>query len=118
VQVAESWQRADRQRIARAAARGELPGNLREPEPGDPAVVVPDELLDIVIQADAADRAAATAALAAHATQVQLSPPWWGLSDGCAAVLRDREGFRRVSGPPIPAAQRPAADLFAGIAES
>ncbi|MGL5828791.1 MAG: hypothetical protein ACRC0L_04385, partial [Angustibacter sp.] len=100
--------------IERAARGGTLPSPLRAPEPGDPAVVVPDASIDVVIRASAADRAAATSALAAHATQVQLHPPWFALSDGVAARLRLIEGFRRVSGPPIDG-PRPVTDHFHGL---
>ena len=56
-------------------------------------------------------------ALAAHATQVELLPGGFALSNRIAQPLPDREYYRLLSGapPPSTADGSPASDVFAGL---
>ncbi len=116
VHVAASWAQADRRAVLAAAADRRLPDVMRPPEPDQefPPAVVPDAVLDVVIEAPE-QLPAVVAALRAHATQVRVEPPWYALSNDIAHRIAAREGFRRVSGPPAAVPGRTADDLFAGL---
>ena len=115
VQVAHSWARAERRAVLAAAQDGLLPPGMLPPDYAEhPPAVVPDDVLDVVIEAPEC-LPALTAALAAHATQVTVSAPWFALSNDVARRLSPREGFRRVSGPRAGLADGVADDLFAGL---
>ncbi|MGS0688432.1 N-acetyl-1-D-myo-inositol-2-amino-2-deoxy-alpha-D-glucopyranoside deacetylase [Nakamurella sp. GG22] len=62
----------------------------------------------------AGSEAARAAALAAHATQVELIPGGFALSNRIAQPLLDVECFRLLAGEPPPAGGR-SADVFAGL---
>jgi N-acetyl-1-D-myo-inositol-2-amino-2-deoxy-alpha-D-glucopyranoside deacetylase len=96
--VAVSWAQEDRRRARAAAADGSLPAPMIAPPPGAgyPAVVVPDDELDVVLRATPAALAKVRAALAAHRTQVRLAGPWFALSDDVAHLLPSTEGFHRA----------------------
>jgi N-acetyl-1-D-myo-inositol-2-amino-2-deoxy-alpha-D-glucopyranoside deacetylase len=115
VQVAQSWAEAERSRVLQAAASGTLPAPLTAPDDGAgfPPTVVPDELVGCVVDATA-QRDAIVRALQAHATQVRVLPPWYGLSNDVAHVLHTVEGFRVARGQPWPDGGI-AHDLFAGL---
>jgi N-acetyl-1-D-myo-inositol-2-amino-2-deoxy-alpha-D-glucopyranoside deacetylase len=115
VQVARSWAEAEREQILRAAAAGTLPAPLTAPDDaaGFPPTVVPDELIGCVVDGTA-QRDAIVRALQAHATQVRVLPPWYGLSNDVAHVLRTVEGYRLARGEPWPDGGT-ADDLFAGL---
>ncbi len=57
-------------------------------------------------------------ALAAHATQVELLPAGFALSNRIAQPLPDTEFYRLLAGAPVPPRQdgSPADDVFAGLA--
>lgn len=116
IQVAASWAQQERRAARLAAEQGTLPEGMMPPAAGVPfpPVVVPDAVLDVVIEATE-QLPTVIEALRAHATQVVVQPPWYALSNGVAQRLSGREGFRRVRGPRISAADRPAHDLFAGL---
>jgi N-acetyl-1-D-myo-inositol-2-amino-2-deoxy-alpha-D-glucopyranoside deacetylase len=119
VQVARSWARAERRAVLAAAQDGLLPAGMLPPDYAEhPPAVVDDDLLDVVVEAPQ-HLPAVTAALAAHATQVAVHPPWFALSNDVAHRLTAREGFRRVRGPAARLAGAsvagPADDLFAGL---
>jgi N-acetyl-1-D-myo-inositol-2-amino-2-deoxy-alpha-D-glucopyranoside deacetylase len=115
VQVRLSWAEAERERVLRAAADGVLPAPLTVPDDGAgfPPTVVPDELVGCVVDASE-HREAIVRALQAHATQVRVLPPWYGLSNDVAHVLTTVEGFRVARGQPWPDGGT-ADDLFAGL---
>jgi N-acetyl-1-D-myo-inositol-2-amino-2-deoxy-alpha-D-glucopyranoside deacetylase len=116
VQVAQSWAAAERRAVLAAAADGRLPAGLTAPDPADafPPAVVPDALVDVVVQAPQ-HLDAVVAALRCHVTQVRVDPPWFALSNGVARRLTAREGFRRVRGPRAATPGQVADDLFAGL---
>jgi N-acetyl-1-D-myo-inositol-2-amino-2-deoxy-alpha-D-glucopyranoside deacetylase len=116
VQVARSWAEDERRAVLETAAAGLLPAGMLPPGDGDghPPAVVADDVLDVVVEAPECLPAVA-AALAAHATQVTVSAPWFALSNDVARRLSDREGFRRVLGPRTGLADGAADDLFAGL---
>ena len=55
--------------------------------------------------------------MAAHATQVELLPGGFALSNRIAQPLLDAEYFRLLAGdpPPRPPGRSPAVDVFAGL---
>jgi N-acetyl-1-D-myo-inositol-2-amino-2-deoxy-alpha-D-glucopyranoside deacetylase len=55
------------------------------------------------------------AALAAHATQIDVLPNGFALSNRIAQPLLDTEYFALVDGEPMPASDAPGTDLFAGL---
>lgn len=55
------------------------------------------------------------AALAAHATQIDVLPDGFALSNRIAQPLLDTEYFALLDGAPLPATDRPGDDLFAGL---
>jgi N-acetyl-1-D-myo-inositol-2-amino-2-deoxy-alpha-D-glucopyranoside deacetylase len=117
VQIGRRWAEDDREATLAAAGQGGLPAPLMPP-PADaehPAAVVDDDQLDVVVAATRQTRDAVEAALRAYPSQVRSQPPWFALSDGVARRIPRAEGFRRVLGPAVDPAGRPAADLFAGI---
>jgi N-acetyl-1-D-myo-inositol-2-amino-2-deoxy-alpha-D-glucopyranoside deacetylase len=116
VQVAASWAAAERRAVLAAAADGRLPATMTPPAPDAafPPAVVPDEALDVVLEAPE-QLDAVIAALRCHASQVVVDPPWFALSNGVAHRLSGREGFRRVRGPRAATAGQVADDLFAGL---
>lgn len=116
VQVARSWAAAERRAVLAAAADARLPPGLVAPEADAPfpPAVVPDESLDVVVEAPE-QLDAVVEALRCHATQVVVEPPWFALSNAVAHRLSGREGFRRVSGPRAATAGQVADDLFAGL---
>jgi N-acetyl-1-D-myo-inositol-2-amino-2-deoxy-alpha-D-glucopyranoside deacetylase len=115
VQVRRSWAEAERQCVLRAASDGTLPAPLTVPDDGAgfPPTVVADELVGCVVDASV-HREAIVRALQAHATQVRVLPPWYGLSNDVAHVLTTVEGFRVARGQPWPDGGT-ADDLFAGL---
>jgi N-acetyl-1-D-myo-inositol-2-amino-2-deoxy-alpha-D-glucopyranoside deacetylase len=54
-------------------------------------------------------------ALAAHATQIDVLPSGFALSNRIAQPLLDAEYFALLDGEPLPVGATPAADLFAGL---
>jgi N-acetyl-1-D-myo-inositol-2-amino-2-deoxy-alpha-D-glucopyranoside deacetylase len=116
VQVAQSWADAERRAVLAAAADGRLPEGMTAPDASDPfpPAVVPDDLLDVVVEAPQ-HLDAVVAALRSHVTQVRVEPPWFALSNDVARRLTGREGFRRVRGPRAATRGRVADDLFAGL---
>ncbi|MGN6300667.1 MAG: N-acetyl-1-D-myo-inositol-2-amino-2-deoxy-alpha-D-glucopyranoside deacetylase [Angustibacter sp.] len=116
VQVAQSWAQAERRAVLAAAADGRLPEGMTAPDAGDPfpPTVVPDDLLDVVVEAPQ-HLDAVVEALRCHVTQVRVEPPWFALSNDVARRLAAREGFRRVRGPRAATRGRVADDLFAGL---
>ncbi|WP_426566005.1 N-acetyl-1-D-myo-inositol-2-amino-2-deoxy-alpha-D-glucopyranoside deacetylase [Angustibacter sp. McL0619] len=115
VQEAHSWARAERRAVLAAAQDGRLPAGMLPPDYAEhPPAVVPDDQLDVVVEAPE-HLPAVTAALTAHATQVCVEPPWFALSNDVAHRLSAREGFRRVFGPPAAVDGQVADDLFAGL---
>ncbi|HEX3003965.1 MAG TPA: N-acetyl-1-D-myo-inositol-2-amino-2-deoxy-alpha-D-glucopyranoside deacetylase [Angustibacter sp.] len=116
VQVAQSWADAERRAVLAAAADGRLPAGMTAPDASDgfPPAVVPDDQLDVVVEAPQ-HLDAVVAALRCHATQVRVEPPWFALSNDVARRLTAREGFRRVRGPRAATRGQVADDLFAGL---
>lgn len=116
VQVAQSWAEAERRAVLAAAAGGRLPSGLTAPAASDPfpPAVVPDDQLDVVVEAPR-QLDAVVAALRCHVTQVRVDPPWFALSNDVARRLTAREGFRRVRGPRAATRGQVADDLFAGL---
>ena len=99
VQVAQSWARAERRAVLAAAQDGRLPAGMLPPDYAEhPPAVVPDESLDVVIEAPQ-HLPAVAAALAAHATQVTVVPPWFALSNDVAHRISGARGV-----PPGPRA--------------
>jgi N-acetyl-1-D-myo-inositol-2-amino-2-deoxy-alpha-D-glucopyranoside deacetylase len=116
VQVPRSWALAERRAVLAAAAEGRLPVGLAAPDPDAPfpPAVVPDDSLDVVVEAPE-QLDAVVAALRCHATQVLVEPPWFALSNAVAHRLSGREAYRRVSGPRAATVGQVADDLFAGL---
>ncbi len=116
VQVARSWAAAERRAVLAAAADGRLPAPMVPPDADEafPPAVVPDDELDVVVEAPERMQDV-VAALGCHATQVRVDPPWFALSNDVAHRLSGREGFRRVSGPRAATPGQVADDLFAGL---
>ncbi|MDT0342506.1 N-acetyl-1-D-myo-inositol-2-amino-2-deoxy-alpha-D-glucopyranoside deacetylase [Streptomyces litchfieldiae] len=99
-------------RLARLAAAG--PG----PFPGVATVsdvpgVTADELVTLAVRGDPARVAAKTAAMAAHATQIEVGDGVFALSNGLAQPLWETEYYRLIGGAPLPAG---AEGIFAGLA--
>ncbi len=82
-------------------------------EAADTGFLVDDEAVAFGVPVGGS-AAAREAALAAHATQVELIPGGFALSNRIAQPLQDTEYFRLVAGQPPPAGE-PATDLFAGL---
>jgi N-acetyl-1-D-myo-inositol-2-amino-2-deoxy-alpha-D-glucopyranoside deacetylase len=114
VQVAASWAEQERREVLAAARHDRLPTGMKPPgdDDGHPPVVVPDDQLDVVIDAPQC-LPAVVEALRAHRTQVTVSPPWFALSNDVAHQLTSRQGFRRAAGQRVDGV---ADDLFAGLA--
>ncbi len=94
--------------------RGPLPAGYRRPELAGLGGTVPDADVHVTVPVGPW-RAARRAAMAAHATQLDV---WAGVVDGFALTnryaqpLTDAEYFRLLAGPPPPPG---ATDLFAGL---
>jgi len=93
---------------------GELPPGYRRPRLEELGYQVDDAAVDVTLPVEAW-RAAKRAAMAAHATQLDV---WAGAVDGYALTnllaqpVLDAEHYQVLAGPPIPAG---ATDLFAGL---
>jgi len=102
--------------VAAAVAGLDVPDGLRAPADGDLAFEVDDAAVDVAVPVRwwAPVR---QAALAAHATQVQVIDGGFALSNRIAQPVLDREYFRLLDGVPVPMAADggPAGDLFAGL---
>lgn len=80
--------------LEQATARGENP-YLPVPPGPTPSMVVPDDQVDVVVDAGAFT-AAKAAALAAHATQVEVSGGFYALSNRIGQVVSGSEYFHLV----------------------
>ncbi|GMA86052.1 hypothetical protein GCM10025868_13020 [Angustibacter aerolatus] len=105
----------EREQVREAAASAMLPEPLLPGPDADgwPPAVADDDAFAVVVDAPT-HLTAKSDALAAHATQVRVAPPWYALSNGEARLLTAREGYVLGAGEPVPDA--PASDLFAGLA--
>ncbi len=86
------------------------------PKPGDVGFTVPDGDVDVAVPI-IDQRAAHRAALAAHATQIDLLPTGFALSNRIAQPLLDAECYALRDGVPLPAdtGRGAGSDLFAGL---
>jgi N-acetyl-1-D-myo-inositol-2-amino-2-deoxy-alpha-D-glucopyranoside deacetylase len=105
---------ADRLARLRAAGGGRFPGVAAL---GDIPGVVPEERVALAVTGTAAQVAAKAAAMAAHATQVDVDRDGpdggiFALSNGLAQPLWDVEYYELAAGDPVPAG---AGDIFAGL---
>ncbi|MFD9813068.1 N-acetyl-1-D-myo-inositol-2-amino-2-deoxy-alpha-D-glucopyranoside deacetylase [Streptomyces sp. NPDC059080] len=92
------------------------------PFPGIAAVddvpgVVADGEVTAEIAGEAAHRAAKTAAMRAHATQIAVDGPFFALSNDLGQPLFGTEYYRLVQGTAAPAADGREHDLFAGLSD-
>jgi N-acetyl-1-D-myo-inositol-2-amino-2-deoxy-alpha-D-glucopyranoside deacetylase len=97
--------------VARLTAAG--PGPFR----GVAAVtdipgVTDDENVALTVPGTPGQVAAKAAAMAAHATQIEVADGVFALSNGLAQPLWDTEFYRLAAGAPVPAGAR---DVFAGL---
>ena len=104
-----------------AAARAALdalsiPVPYRRVAADDLGFLIEDDAVAVTVPV-AAWAPARRAALAAHATQVQLFDGGFALSNGHGQPLADSEHFRLLAGDPVPAGPdgAPAGDVFAGL---
>ncbi|MGW9047134.1 N-acetyl-1-D-myo-inositol-2-amino-2-deoxy-alpha-D-glucopyranoside deacetylase [Streptomyces lydicus] len=81
--------------------------------------VLPDAEVTTSITGSAAHRAAKTAAMRAHYTQIAVDGPFFALSNDLGQPLFGTEHYRLVHGAPgVPAAGGREDDLFAGVGET
>ena len=102
----------------RAAAAADLAALVAPPEYPRAAIdqlgfLVADDVVDVAVEADGREHQRATA-LAAHATQIELFPGGFALSNRLAQPLPRRECYRVLLGVPV-LGPRPVADPFAGL---
>ncbi|MGP3967984.1 N-acetyl-1-D-myo-inositol-2-amino-2-deoxy-alpha-D-glucopyranoside deacetylase [Streptomyces sp. 6N223] len=95
----------------RAAGGGRFPGVAAL---GDVPGVVPEERVALAVAGTAAQAAAKAAAMAAHATQIEVDAGGevFALSNGLAQPLWATEYYELAAGDPVPAG---AGDIFAGL---
>ena len=102
----------------RAAAAADLAALVAPPEYPRAAIdqlgsLAADDVVDVAVEADGREHQRATA-LAAHATQIEVFPGGFALSNRLAQPLPRRECFRVLLGVPV-RGPRPVADPFAGL---
>ena len=95
------------------AFSAETPQGYRRADAADTGFLAEDHTVAFAVPV-AGSEDARSAALAAHATQVELIPGGFALSNRIAQPLLDVECFRLLAGEPPPAGER-SADLFAGL---
>jgi N-acetyl-1-D-myo-inositol-2-amino-2-deoxy-alpha-D-glucopyranoside deacetylase len=104
---------AAERRLARLRAEG--PGRFAAvAQLADLPGVVPDERAALAVDGTARQVAAKRAAMAAHATQIDVEGEIFALSNGIAQPLWGTECYELAAGPPFPPGAR---DVFAGLAE-
>lgn len=99
------------QSAAAALAALPVPAGYRQATPIDLGYLAPDDEIAVVIDVRAAS-GYRREALAAHATQIELLPGGFALSNGIAQPTLDTECFKLLAGVAFPAG---ATDLFAGL---
>ncbi|MDT0443155.1 N-acetyl-1-D-myo-inositol-2-amino-2-deoxy-alpha-D-glucopyranoside deacetylase [Streptomyces johnsoniae] len=99
----------DRFAALRAAGPGRFPGVAG---PADVPGVTEDGNVALAVTGTAAQVAAKAAAMAAHATQIEVAGGVFALSNGLAQPLWETEYYRLAAGEPVPAGAR---DVFAGL---
>jgi N-acetyl-1-D-myo-inositol-2-amino-2-deoxy-alpha-D-glucopyranoside deacetylase len=102
--------------VIEAYARYRWPTGYQSAGPAEVGFLADDA--DVVVAVPVTAVAARRAALAAHATQVDLLEDGFALSNRIAQPLLDHEYFRLLGGRPPPpgAGGAPATDVFAGLA--
>ncbi|TGA83191.1 N-acetyl-1-D-myo-inositol-2-amino-2-deoxy-alpha-D-glucopyranoside deacetylase, partial [Streptomyces palmae] len=89
-----------------------------------PGIAVPEDVPGLVAEVEVvavvdgtAHAAAKAAAMRAHATQIEVSEPFFALSNGLGQPLLATEYYRLAhGGEPVPGGAGPVDDLFAGVA--
>ncbi len=84
------------------------------PRLDDLGFVVPDSAVDVRVPVRQY-RQQHRAALAAHATQIDLLPDGFALSNRISQPIFDAEYFQLLDGDPLPFSAAPGDDLFAGL---
>jgi N-acetyl-1-D-myo-inositol-2-amino-2-deoxy-alpha-D-glucopyranoside deacetylase len=105
-----------RSAVTQAYARYRWPAGYQTAGPAEVGFLADDGAVVVAVPVTAAD--VRQAALAAHATQVELLDAGFALSNRIAQPLLDHEYFRLLAGrpPSAEAAGAPATDVFAGLA--